>query len=220
MLRDRRDAVELLELLDFHPPDWRRYYEDLWSRYPTLAEGWIHVGFLNLPTTHVPEKWERDLKERRRRVVEKREHQDLLMIATIRGKVLGLIVTRGADRARAQQALDRRLADFGLRPIFPGGTHIPKSERPAMKKRYQELQRLIDELRTAASDADTTEPRCRLALLIRFPLFSEQEIDLIFRYPYPRRGATADAAMAVLARRFNTKSDTLDRYLFPRSAKK
>ena len=118
MLRDRRDAAELLELLDFHPPDWRRYYEDLWSRYPTLAEGWIHVGFLNLPTAHVPEKWERDLKERRRRVVEEREHQDLLMIAEIRGKVLGLMVKRGADRVRAQLALDRRLADFGLRPKF------------------------------------------------------------------------------------------------------
>jgi len=176
MLRDRRDAAELLELLDFHPPDWRRYYEDLWSRYPTLAEGWIHLGFLTLPTT---EKWERDLKERRRRVVEEREHQDLLMIATIRGKVLGLMVKRGADRVRAQQALDRRLADFGLRPIFPGGAHIPKSEHPAMKKRYQELQRFIDELRTAAGDADTPDPRCRLALLIRFPLVSEQEIAAI-----------------------------------------
>ena len=215
MLRDRRDAAELLELLDFHPRDWRRYYEDLWSRYPTLAEGWIHVDFPNLPTTHVPEKWERDLKERRRRVVEEREHQDLLMIAKIRGKVLGLLVKRGADRVRAQQALDRRLADFGLRPIFPGGTHIPKSEHPAMKKRYQELRHLIDELRTAPGDADTTDPRYRLALLIRFPLFSEQELDLISRYPYPRRGATADAAIAVLARRFNTKPDTLDRYLLP-----
>jgi hypothetical protein len=85
-----------------------------------------------------------------------------------------------------------------------------------MKKRYQELQHLIDELRTAAGDADTADPMYRLALLIRFPLFSEQDIDLIFRYPYPRRRATADAAMAVLARRFNTKPDTLDRYLFPR----
>lgn len=216
MLRDRRDAAELLELLDFHPPDWRRYYEDLWSRYPTLAEGWIHVGFLNLPATSVLEKWERDLKERRRRVVLEREHQDLLMIAKIRGKVLRLMVKRGAVRVRDQRALDWYLADFGLRPIFPGGTHIPRSERPAMKRRYRELQRVIDELRTAAGDADTTDPRYRLALLIRFPFFSEQEIDLIFRYPYPRRGATADAAVAVLARRFNTKPDTLDRYLFPR----
>ena len=86
-----------------------------------------------------------------------------------------------------------------------------------MKKRYQELQHLIDELRTAAGDTDTTDDSSyRFALLIRFPLLSEQEIDLIFRYPYPRRGATADAAMAVLAGRFNTKPDTLDRYLFPR----
>jgi hypothetical protein len=52
--------------------------------------------------------------------------------------------------------------------------------------------------------------------LIRFPLFSEGDLEVIFRYPYPRRGATADAAMAVLARRFQTTPDTLDRYLFPR----
>jgi hypothetical protein len=38
MLRDHPDAAELLELLDFHPPDWRRCYDDLWSRYPILAD--------------------------------------------------------------------------------------------------------------------------------------------------------------------------------------
>jgi hypothetical protein len=100
--------------------------------------------------------------------------------------------------------------------VFPGGTHIPKSERPAIKKRYDELQRLIDELRTAAAEADTENPKYRLALLIRFPLFTERDIEVIFRFPYPRRGATADAAMAVLARRFQTTPDTLERYLFPR----
>jgi hypothetical protein len=220
MLRDHPDAAELLELLDFHPPDWRRYYDDLWSRYPTLADDWVHVGFLNLPTTWVPDKeestWERDREARRRQVHEERVHRDQLILAEIRGKVLGLMAKRGAERARAQRVLDRRLDELGLRPLFPGGTHIPKSERPAMKKRYQELRRLIDELRTAAAEADTADKKYRQALLIRFPLFSERDLEVIFRYPYPRRGATADAAMAVLARRFQTTPDTLDRYLFPR----
>lgn len=216
MLANRPDAAELLEVLDFHPPNWRRYYEDLWTRYPTLAEDWVHVGFLNLPTTWVPEEWERDLEARRRRVVEERDHRDRLILAEIRGKVLGLMAKRRADRARLQRALDQRLAELGLRPLFPGGTHIPKSERPAIKRRYQELRSLIDELRTAAAEGDTADPKCRLALLIRFPLFSEQEINLIFRYPYPRRRATADAALAVLGRRFKAQPDTLNRYLFPR----
>jgi hypothetical protein len=220
MLRDRPDAPELLELLDFHPPDWRRYYDDLWNRYPTLAEDWVHVGFLNLPATWAPDEaewqWEQDREARRRQVHEQRVHQDRLILAEIRGKVLGLMAKRGAERARAQRVLDRRLDELGLRPLFPGGTHIPKSERPAMKKRYQELRRLIDELRSASAEADTEDGRYRLALLIRFPLFSEGDLEVIFRYPYPRRGATADAAVAVLARRFQTTSDTLDRYLFPR----
>lgn len=220
MLHDHPDAAELLELLDFHPPDWRRYYDDLWSRYPTLAEDWVHVGFLNLPATWVPdeEQWkrERDLDARRRQVHEQRLHRDQLILSEIRAKVLGLMAKRGAERARAQRVLDRRLDELGLRPRFPGGTHIPKSERPAVKNRYQELRRLIDELRTASAEADTANGKFRLALLIRFPLLSERDIEVIFRYPYPRRGATADAAMAVLARRFQTTSDTLDRYLFPR----
>ena len=220
MLRDRPDAAELLELLDFHPPHWHRYYQKLWRRYPTLAEDWVHVGFLHLPAASVPDeeewKWEQDLDARRRQVHEERTHRDQLILAEIRAKVLGLMAKRGTERARAQRRLDQRLDELGLRPIFPGGTHIPKSERPAIKKRYKELQGLIDELRTLAAEADTENPKYRLALLIRFPLFSEQEIDVIFGFPYRRRGATADAAMAVLARRFTTTPDTLERYLFPR----
>ena len=85
-----------------------------------------------------------------------------------------------------------------------------------MRKRYTELRDLIDELRTAAAEGNPGNPAYRLALLIRFPLFSKHDIDVIFRFPYPRRGATADAALAVLTRRFNTRPGTLDRYLFPR----
>ena len=220
MLRDRPDAAELQELLDFHPPDWRRYYDTLWSRYPTLAADWVHVGFLNLPTTSAPDEdewqWEQDREARRRQVYEQRVHRDQLILAEVRAKVLGLMAKRGAERARAQRVLDRRLDELGLRPLFPGGTHIPKSERPAMKKRYQELRHLIDKLRSTSAEADTANAKYRQALLIRFPLFSERDVEAIFRYPYPRRGATADAAMAVLARRFQTTPATLDRYLFPR----
>ena len=165
MLRDHPDAAELLDLLDFHPPDWRRYYEDLWSRYPTLAEDWVHVGFLNLPATWVPdeEQWkrERDLDARRRQVHEQRLHRDQLILSEIRAKVLGLMAKRGAERARAQRVLDRRLDELGLRPLFPGGTHIPKSERPAVTNRYQELRGLIDELRTASAEADTANGKYR-----------------------------------------------------------
>ncbi len=220
MLRDRADAAELLELLDFQPPHWGRYYQELSSRYPTLAEDWVHVGFLNLPATWGPDeeerKWQQELAARRRQGHEERVHRDQLILGEIRAKVLGLMAKRGAERARAQRKLDKRLDELGLRPIFPGGTHIQKSERPAIKKRYNELQSLIDELRTAATEGDATDPKYRVAFLIRFPLFSEQEIDVIFAFPYPRRGATADAAMAVLARRFTTTPDTLERYLFPR----
>jgi hypothetical protein len=133
MLRDRPDAAALLQLLDFRPPDWRRYYHDLWRRYPTLADDWVHVGSLNLPATWVPDekelKWEQDREGRRRQVHEERVHRDQLILAEIRGKVLGLMAKRGAERARAQRVLDGRLDELGLRPRFPGGTHIPKSER-------------------------------------------------------------------------------------------
>jgi len=220
MLRDRPDATALLELLDFRPPDWRRYYDDLWRRYPTLAGDWVHVGFLNLRATWLPDekelKREQDREARRRLVHEERVHRDQLVLAEIRGRVLSLMAKRGAERVRAHRVLDRRLDELGLRPRFPGGTHIPKAERPAMKRRYHELRRLIDELRTASAEADTANTKYRLALLIRFPLFSERDVEVIFHYPYPRRGATADAAMAVLARRFQTTPATLDRYLFPR----
>ena len=216
MLNRRSDAAELLELLDFHPPNWRRHYEDLWARYPTLAGDWVHVGFLNLPVTGWPEQSEQELALQRRVEALKGQEADSVIVAEIRGRARALMARRGADRVRAQRALDRRLDELGLRPLFPGGTHIPKSEHPAMRKRYKELQALIDELRTAAAEGDPGDAKCRLALLIRFPLFTEPELDLVFRFPYPRHGATANAALAVLARRFQTQSATLNRYLFPR----
>jgi len=216
MLNSRPDAVELLELLNFHPPSWRSYYEELWARYPTLTRDWVNPGFLNLPVTWPQEERDRELQVQRWLESLNQQSQDSAILAETRGKALVLMAKRGADRMRAQRALDRRLAELGLRPIFRGGMRIPKSERPAMRTRYEELRSLIDELRTAAADGDSNDPNYRLALLIRFPLFSTHDIDMIFRLPYPRRGATADAALAVLSRRFNTRPGTLDRYLFPR----
>ena len=87
-----------------------------------------------------------------------------------------------------------------------------------MRKRYDELRALIDELRQATGDTeDETSVR---ALLILFPLLTEAELPLILSYPYPRQGATADAAMAVLARRFQIPAATLEQYLFPRPSRK
>jgi hypothetical protein len=216
MLNNRPDAAELLELLDFHPPNWRSYYEELWARYPTLTRDWVNPGFLNLPVTWPLEGRDLELHVRRRLESLNQQSRDSWILGEIRGKALALMAKRGADRVRAQRALDQRLAELGLRPIFRGGTRIPRSERPAMRTRYKEFRSLIDELRTAAAEGDSDDPTYRLALLIRFPLLSKHDIDMIFRLPYPRRGATAAAALAVLARRFNTRPGTLDRYLFPR----
>jgi hypothetical protein len=216
MLNSRPDAAELLELLDFHPPSWRSHYEDLWARYPTLARDWVSPGFLNLPVTSALEEHDLELLLRQRLESLNRQTRDSLTLAEIRGRALALMAKRGPDRMRAQRALDRRLDELGLRPIFRGGIRIPRSERPAMRKRYKELRGLIDELRTASLEGDPDDPRYRLALLIRFPLLTEDDIGMIFHLPYPRRGATAAAALAVLARRFNTPTGTLDRYLFPR----
>jgi hypothetical protein len=42
---------------------------------------------------------------------------------------------------------------------------------------------------------------------------------MIYAHPYPRRGATADAALAILAKRL-VMSPALNRYLFPRRRRK
>lgn len=216
MLSDRSDARELLDLLGFEPPDWRQYYQDLWAKYPTLAEDWIHVDFWNLPKIGVVDKWELDWQERWRRVAAECDHRDRLMVAEIRAKAMALSVLRGPARVKQQKVLDRRLAELGLRPTFPGGTSIPKNERPRLRKRYDELRALLDDLRDAAAMGDGADPRYRLALLIRFPLLTEEEMEIAFAHPYGRRGATATAALAVLATRFRIPPATLDRYLFPR----
>ena len=216
MLRDRSDAQELLGLLGFEPPDWRQYYQDLWARYPTLAADWVHVGFLNLPKTGVLDQWELDWLERCRRVAAERDRRDLLTLAEVRAKATALLVLRGAARAKRQKALDRRLAELGLRPAFPGGVRLPKQEQPRLRQRYKELRALLDEIREAGSSGDGSDPQYQLALLIRFPLLTEDEMRAVFSERHPRRGATAKAALAILAKRFSTPSATLERYLLSR----
>ena len=125
MLRDRPDADALLAELPFRPPDWHRYYEDLWQRYPTLAADWVHVGYLNLPSEEVTDKATHLRKLERYVTAIERDQRDLRMLAKIRGLVIGVMFKRGPARAVAQRKLDRYLADMGLRPAFPGGSSCP-----------------------------------------------------------------------------------------------
>lgn len=218
MLRDRTDAAALLEELPFRPPNWHRYYEDLWERYPTLAEDWVHTGYINIPREGPTDQPTIKRQLRRRTVGAARDHRDLLMLGEIRAKVIGITFKRGAVRAAAQRQLDRYLAENGLRPAFPGGSVLPRTERVKLRRRYDELRGLIDELQAAAGD--TKDEQSSRALLILFPLFTEVELPIIFSCPYPRRGATSEPAMAILARRFQIPVATLEQYLFPRKSRK
>lgn len=218
VLRDRSDAAALLGDLPFQPPNWHQYYEDLWERYPTLAQDWVHLGYLNLPAEGPTERPTIERQRRRRVLAAERDQRDLTMLTRIRAMAIGITFKRGASRAEAQRKLDRYLADQGLRPAFPGGSVLPRTERAKLRRRYDELRALIDELQTAAGD--TKDEASSRALLILFPLLSETELPIIFSHSYPRRGATAGAAMAVLARRFQIPVATLEQYLFPRRSRK
>ncbi len=217
MLSDRPDSAKLLALLNFNPPDWRQYYDELFARYPTLTAHWVHVGFLNLPKRERNDQWYQAWRIRQEQAAAERSQRDRLMLSRIRALAAAVTARRGAARAQAQKKLDRYLAEAGLRPSFPGGTHIPRAQRPTIRRHYDELRAVIDELWAAAAELDVTDNDGR-ALLIRFPLFTEQELSLVLDLPYSRRGATAQAALAVLARRYNIPPSSLDRYLFPRKS--
>lgn len=218
MLRDRRDAAVLLDDLPFRPTDWHTYYEDLWERYPTLAEDWIHSGYLNLPREGPVDPATIERQQRRYALALQRDQRNLQMLAEIRAIAVGVTVKRGAARAAAQRKLDRYLAQQGLRPAFPGGSRLPRTERAKSRSRYDELRSLIDELRTAA--VDPPDEQSTRALLILFPLLSEADLPIIFSHANPRRGATAAPAMTILARRFQIPVATLEQYLFPRRSRK
>ena len=191
---------------------------DLWERYPTLAEEWVHLGYLNLPQGGPTDPPTIERQRRRQAVAAERHQQDLNILARIRAMAIGVTFKRGAARAEAQRTLDQYLAEQGLRPAFPGGSVLPRTERAKLRRRYDELRGLIDDLQAAAGD--TKDEASSRALLILFPLLSEAELSVIFSHPYSRRGATAAAAMAVLARRFQIPIATLEQYLFPRRSRK
>ena len=82
---------------------------------------------------------------------------------------------------------------------------------------YAELREVIDALRAEARDTGVEDdPEACRALLIRFPFFTDEEFARLVTFPYPRRGATADAAAAMVAGRYRLPVATLNRYLFPR----
>ncbi len=120
---------------------------------------------------------------------------------------IGVTFKRGASRPEAQRTLDQYLAEQGLRPAFPGGSVLPRTERAKLRRRYDELRGLIDDLQAAGATKDEASSR---ALLILFPLLSEAELSIIFSHPYSRRGATAAAAMNVLAQRYQIPVATLE----------
>jgi hypothetical protein len=218
MLSDRPDAAVLLELLEFDPPDWRRYYDELFDRFPVLAGRWIQVDLWNMPTEPPNDQREVEWMAKTLQRAHERQHRDMLMVAELRGLAMAVTAHRGAARRHALAKLDRRLAHYGLRPLHPGGSRLTVAERPKVRAHYDELRAVIDEVRSLEQQG--TGEQYRLAVFIRFPFFTPEEQALIYAHPYPRRGATADAAMAVLARRLAMSPASLSRYLFPRTRKK
>jgi hypothetical protein len=214
MLRDRPDAKALLEVLDFHPRDWREYYDKLFARFPTLAARWINADLWNMPKNGTTHK----ATLARLRGANAREHADALMLAKLRALAMTVTARRGRARTEARRRLDRRLEDSGLRPQHSGGSRVPRGERSNIRAQYDELREVIDEVRSAEREGHGDD--YRLALFIKFPFFTTEEMALIYAHRYSRRGATSGAALAVLAGRLAMSPASLNRYLFPRRARK
>jgi len=218
MLSDRPDAKALLEVLGFHPPDWGEYYDKLFTRFPVLAARWINVDLWNVPKNGVVDKAALVRRARQHQKATAREHADAVMLAQLRALAMAVTARRGRERAQALRRLDIRLAYYGLRPQHSGGSRVPRSERSNVRAHYDELRAVIDELRSAEREGHGDD--YRLAIFIKFPFFTTEEMALIYAHPYPRRGATSNAALAVLAARLSMSPASLNRYLFPRRARK
>jgi hypothetical protein len=214
MLMSRPDAKALLEVLDFHPPDWRLYYRELFDRFPNLAGRWINMNLWNMPESGPPDQWAIDEDARMFAAARARQQADSLMLSEIRALAMAVTYRSGTARLQAQRKLDRRLAEFGLRPQFPGGSRLPAGERRKVRATYEELRTVIDEVRSA--EREGVGEQFRTATFIKFPFFTDEEMAAIYAHPYPRRGATKDAALAILARRLVMSPASLSRYLFPR----
>jgi len=218
MLTNRPDAEALLEVLDFHPPDWRQYYRELFDRFPNLAARWINMNLWNMPERSPVDEWSIEDHARMVQAARAREHADKLMLAELRAIALAVTYKSGTARLQAQRKLDRRLAEYGLRPQFPGGSRLPPSERRKVRATYEELRTVIDEVRCA--EREGAGEQFRTAIFIKYPFFIDEEMAMIYAHLYPRRGATADAALAILARRLVMSPASLSRYLFPRRRRK
>ena len=148
---------------------------------------------------------------------EEEARKNAMMIGELRALAYGLMASRGKTRVAKQRALDLRLAEFGLRPLFRGGARLPASERPTIRALYAEYRAVIDCFRAEARALGLEEDRdAREALLIRYPFFAHEDLDRLCAFPYSRRGATAEAAVWMVARRYGVRPATVNRYLFPR----
>src|SRR5690349_14661884 len=136
MLMSRPDAEALLEVLDFHPPDWRQYYRELFDRFPNLAARWINMNLWNMPERSPVDEWAIQDHARMIERARAREHADQRMLAELRAIALAVTYKSGTARLQAQRKLDRRLAEYGLRPQFPGGSRLPPSERRKVRATY------------------------------------------------------------------------------------
>jgi hypothetical protein len=214
MLRNHPKAAALLEVLDFHPSNWRRHYSELFARFPNLAERWINANLWNMPERYPVDQSVIDEEAHLRATADERRFADMNMLSELRALALAVTYSRRGARLKAQRKLNRRLAEFGLRPQFPGGSRLPSSERPKVRASYEELRTVIDEIRS--EEREGAGDLLRTAVFIKYPFFTDDEMNLIYSYPYPRRGATADAALAILAARLVMSPASLSRYLFPR----
>ena len=83
MLMSRPDAAALLKALDFHPPDWRQYYRELFDRFPNLAGRWINVNLWNMPERYPVDQWSIDDDARMREAARARQHADSRMLSIL-----------------------------------------------------------------------------------------------------------------------------------------
>jgi len=125
MLVNRPDAKTLLEILDFHPPDWRRYYRELFDRFPNLASRWINTNLWNMPERSPADQWAVDDHIRMVQAADARQHADERMLAEIRALALAPFCPRirGPRHKAPQRASSPPGAVMGCRmavvSLFP-----------------------------------------------------------------------------------------------------
>jgi hypothetical protein len=121
MLMSRPDAAALLEVLDFHPPDWRQYYRELFDRFPSLAGRWINVNLWNMPERYPVDQWSIDDDARMREAARARQHADSRMLSEIRALALAVTYRSGTARLQAQRST----------VVWPSLAYVPSSRAAA-----------------------------------------------------------------------------------------